>query len=196
MPGGSVAWIAQGTNPPDRLVDCTWPLSAACGCQTVRTPEEKIAKSNIPREFNKVSMPDYVVEPPDLLLVEVLEALPGRPISGERLVRPDGKISLGFYGEVYVAGLTIPRDQGEDRPPPPQVPHRRGPRPDRAGPRDDGKTTEVKPIEPKDSRPGLRGRDGVQQQDLLRPGRRRARPGSCRSPATRRCSTRSTTPAA
>ena len=51
-------------------------------------------------------MPDYVVEPPDLLLVEVLEALPGRPISGERLVRPDGKISLGFYGEVYVAGLT------------------------------------------------------------------------------------------
>ena len=46
-------------------------------------------------------------EPPDLLLVEVLEALPGRPISGERLVRPDGKITLGFYGEVYVAGLTI-----------------------------------------------------------------------------------------
>ena len=49
----------------------------------------------------------YIVEPPDLIVVEVLEALPGRPISGERLVRPDGKISLGFYGEVYVAGLTI-----------------------------------------------------------------------------------------
>ena len=49
-----------------------------------------------------------MVEPPDLLLVEVLEALPGRPISGERLVRPDGKISLGFYGDVYVAGLTVP----------------------------------------------------------------------------------------
>jgi polysaccharide export outer membrane protein len=78
----------------------------SAGCQTVKTPEEDIAKSNIPREFTKVSMPDYIVEPPDLLLVEVLEALPGRPISGERLVRPDGKISLGFYGEVYVAGLT------------------------------------------------------------------------------------------
>jgi polysaccharide biosynthesis/export protein len=51
---------------------------------------------------------NYVIEPPDLLIVEVLEALPGRPISGERLVRPDGKISLGFYGEIYVAGLTIP----------------------------------------------------------------------------------------
>ena len=83
-------------------------LCAACGCQTVRTPEEKIASSNIPREFQKVTMPDYVVEPPDMLIVEVLEALPGRPISGERLVRPDGEISLGFYGEVYVAGLTIP----------------------------------------------------------------------------------------
>jgi polysaccharide biosynthesis/export protein len=83
-------------------------VCAVCGCQTVKTPEEKIANGNIPREFAKVSMPDYVVEPPDLLLVEVLEAAPGRPISGERLVRPDGKVSLGFYGEVYVAGLTMP----------------------------------------------------------------------------------------
>lgn len=78
----------------------------ASGCQTVRTPEESIAKANLPREFTKVSMPEYAVEPPDLLLVEVLEALPGRPITGERLVRPDGKISLGFYGEVFVAGLS------------------------------------------------------------------------------------------
>jgi polysaccharide biosynthesis/export protein len=43
-----------------------------------------------------------------MVLVEVLEALPGRPISGERLVRPDGKISLGFYGDVEIAGLTLP----------------------------------------------------------------------------------------
>lgn len=81
-------------------------LLLAGGCQTVKTSEEKIAKSNIPKEFSKVSMPEYVVEPPDLIIVEVLEALPGRPISGERLVKPDGKISLGFYGEVFVAGLT------------------------------------------------------------------------------------------
>ena len=78
-----------------------------CGCQTVKTPEEQIAKSNIPREFNKVSLPEYVVEPPDIIVVEVLEPLVGRPITGEHLVRPDGKISLGFYGEVYVAGLTV-----------------------------------------------------------------------------------------
>ncbi len=49
----------------------------------------------------------HMIEPPDLVLVEVLEALPGRPISGERLVRPDGTISLGFYGDVEVAGLTV-----------------------------------------------------------------------------------------
>ncbi len=73
-------------------------------------------------------MPDYIVEPPDMLIVEVLETLPGRPISGERLVRPDGRISLGFYGEVYVAGLTIARGEGEDRPPPAEVHQRRDPR--------------------------------------------------------------------
>jgi len=78
-----------------------------CGCQTVRTPEETIADSDIPRELSKTTLPPYVIEPPDIVLVEVLEALPGRPIQGERLVRPDGTISLGFYGDVYVAGLTI-----------------------------------------------------------------------------------------
>ncbi len=82
-------------------------VAGSCGCQTVKTPEERIAKSNIPKEFTKVTMPDYVVEPPDLILVEVLEAYPGRPITGERLVRPDGKISLQWYGDVYVAGLTV-----------------------------------------------------------------------------------------
>lgn len=99
----------------DRLHDARrwrgwlWPLAvlAACtGCQTVRTPEEQIAASNIASELSKMSMPEYVIEPPDLIVVEVLEALPGRPITGERLVRPDGTISLDFYGKVYVAGLT------------------------------------------------------------------------------------------
>jgi hypothetical protein len=43
---------------------------------------------------------------PDIVAVEVRPALPGRPISGKRLVRPDGSISLGYYGMVPVAGLT------------------------------------------------------------------------------------------
>lgn len=99
------------TRKRHRQLGCLLLLAAAMassGCQTVRTPEEKIAAANVPDEFTKVSMPAHVVEPPDLLIVEVLETLPGRPISGERLVRPDGMVSLGFYGEVYVAGLTLP----------------------------------------------------------------------------------------
>src|SRR5215210_7409559 len=91
------------------------PLAAllVCGCQTVKTPEEKIAKSNLPRELTKTSLPDYVVEPPDKIWVEVLEALPGRPITGERLVRPDGKISLDFYRDVYLA-VPTPRESNEE----------------------------------------------------------------------------------
>ena len=150
-------------------------LCAVCGCQTVKTPEEKIASGNIPREFQKVSMPDYVLEPPDLVIVEVLDALPGRPISGERLVRPDGKISLGFYGDVYVAGLTMPEVKEKI------VLHLRKYLTDDSlglvvmdetgNPEIDPKTGKPKMIEPKDSDDGLRRRHGLQQQELLRPGR-------------------------
>ena len=64
-----------------------------------------------PHEGAMIDLP-LVVEPPDLVIIEVLEALPGRPISGERLVRPDGNINLGFYGEIHVRGLTLAPDQG------------------------------------------------------------------------------------
>ena len=121
-------------------------------------------------------MPDYVLEPPDLLIVEVLEALPGRPISGERLVRPDGKISLGFYGDVYVAGLTMPEVKEKI------VLHLRKYLTDEAlGLVDDRRETGEPEIDPKTKtaeadraqglRHGLRRRDGLQQQELLRPGR-------------------------
>lgn len=80
---------------------------AFTGCQTVRTDENKIAKSGIPTEFKKMNMPPYTVEPPDILNIEVLQALAGRPITGEYLVRPDGTVNLGWYGDVYVSGLTL-----------------------------------------------------------------------------------------
>ncbi len=69
-------------------------------------PLPSIPDNPPPHERAMISLP-HVVEPPDLIMVEVLEALPGRPISGERLVRPDGKISLGFYGDLDVRGLTL-----------------------------------------------------------------------------------------
>jgi RNA polymerase sigma factor (sigma-70 family) len=72
----------------------------------VAQPEHRIEtkrEASGPRKFG----PAHVVEPPDLVIVEVLDALPGRPISGERLVRPDGSISLGFYGDLQIGGLTL-----------------------------------------------------------------------------------------
>ena len=90
-----------------RMALASLAMWALVGCQTVKIPEDQIAKTNLPRELNKSSHPDYVVEPPDLIQIEVLEPLPGRPIQSERLVRPDGTITLGFYGDVYVSGLTL-----------------------------------------------------------------------------------------
>jgi RNA polymerase sigma factor (sigma-70 family) len=74
--------------------------------QELQPDARKKAEQPKPK-VGKQAPPDYIVEAPDLLVVEVLDALPGRPITGERLVRPDGRISLGFYGDVYVAGLTL-----------------------------------------------------------------------------------------
>ncbi len=79
-------------------------VAAGAGVRARQPAQE--APAALPRERTKVLMPSYVVEPPDMIIVEVLQALQGRPISGERLVRPDGTISLSFYGEVHVAGLT------------------------------------------------------------------------------------------
>src|SRR5581483_5539417 len=59
----------------------------------------------IERQLQAPSSEPYKVRPGDTLVIEVLEALPGRPISGERIVRPDGTISLGFYGDLAVVGL-------------------------------------------------------------------------------------------
>jgi polysaccharide export outer membrane protein len=61
----------------------------------------------LPRELHKVTLPAYVIEPPDILLVESNLGLKDQPIRGQHLVRPDGTINLGIYGSVYVAGMTL-----------------------------------------------------------------------------------------
>jgi polysaccharide biosynthesis/export protein len=72
-----------------------------------------------PSELNKVSLPPYVVEAPDILLIEVYtppdEAKAERgplplypqPIGGQHLIQIDGTISLGIWGRVPVHGLTV-----------------------------------------------------------------------------------------
>lgn len=66
----------------------------------------------VPREQAKVTMPPYIIEPPDILLVESTQQLRDQPIRGQHLVRPDGYIGLGIYGSVFVAGLTL--EQAKD----------------------------------------------------------------------------------
>jgi polysaccharide export outer membrane protein len=61
----------------------------------------------VPRELNKMSLPPYTVEPPDILLVQSTRELPNQPLRGQHLVRPDGTINLGIYGSVYVTGMTL-----------------------------------------------------------------------------------------
>jgi polysaccharide export outer membrane protein len=69
----------------------------------VGNPDDK----PIPRELAEVSLPPYVIDPPDILLVESTQNLPDQAIRGTHLVRPDGTIGLGIYGSVKVAGLTL-----------------------------------------------------------------------------------------
>jgi polysaccharide export outer membrane protein len=114
------------TSPPAGTVATTRPVSYVPGPNPLTSAAMNIkAKINdfhtadaikyappvphgVPREFEKRSLPPYIIEPPDVLLVESTAALKDQqPIRGQHLVRPDGTISLGVYGEVYVAGLTI-----------------------------------------------------------------------------------------
>jgi polysaccharide biosynthesis/export protein len=75
-----------------------------------------------PTELSKVTLPPYVVEPPDVLLIEVYAdsldvtkppvALWPQSISGQHLVRVDGTVGLGVWGSVPLAGLSL--DQAAD----------------------------------------------------------------------------------
>ncbi len=101
---------------PDDKPDRAWKANAAFVAgleaampkiESIRPfPAFEIPDNPPPHEGAMIDIP-YVVQPPDIITVEVLEALAGRPITGERIVRPDGTISLGFYGEIKVRGLSL-----------------------------------------------------------------------------------------
>ncbi|HEY7313480.1 MAG TPA: polysaccharide biosynthesis/export family protein [Gemmataceae bacterium] len=87
----------------------------------------------IPRELRMTTLPPYVIEPPDILIiratnivpkppyriqpldalyVQASDTLPDLPISGAYGIEPDGKINLGLaYGTVRVAEMTIEEAQ-------------------------------------------------------------------------------------
>jgi polysaccharide export outer membrane protein len=55
-----------------------------------------------------VPLPPYHIEPLDILAIQVTDTLPGEDIRGLYTVEPEGMVNLGFsYGAVRVVGMTI-----------------------------------------------------------------------------------------
>jgi polysaccharide export outer membrane protein len=81
-------------------------LLSVTGCAHHHHGTVIVPATDAPSELRKVLLPPYIIEPPDILVVEAIPTL-DQPVAGQHLVRPDGTISLGVYGSVPVAGLTI-----------------------------------------------------------------------------------------
>lgn len=122
---GRIFWLAS------------WSLIlAATGCSATTTDHESgvIARLppvaySMPRELAKTVLPAYVIEPPDILSIETVHAvprapyglkvldvlsirclgsLPEAPIGGVYPIEPGGGVNLGVpYGSVRVMGLTV-----------------------------------------------------------------------------------------
>jgi len=71
-----------------------------------RVPDRGYIDPEQARELDKVTMPRYVVEPPDELEVSIKPAPPDWNLSTVT-VQQDGMIDLGFAGDVFVVGLTL-----------------------------------------------------------------------------------------
>ncbi|MDR3635272.1 MAG: polysaccharide biosynthesis/export family protein [Isosphaeraceae bacterium] len=74
--------------------------------QAKKIPQLGVIDPHQSRELQMVSMPPYVVEPPDELEVSVKPTYPDLSVTSLP-VQMDGNIDLGFVGDVYVAGLTL-----------------------------------------------------------------------------------------
>ncbi|QDT14196.1 polysaccharide biosynthesis/export family protein [Alienimonas californiensis] len=149
--------VARRTSPLLILTAATTSV-ALTGCASIaerRGEAFMAASSHIPRELTKVSLPEYRVAPPDILLIEAVSNIRqptaplrvgeivavqlGNPeplappdpeagpleaqyqiqlesqykfVDGEYLIQPDGALDLGpVYGRVAVAGLTVDEAQ-------------------------------------------------------------------------------------
>lgn len=108
-------------------------VSSSGGCQLIypgRLPDgpKPRVPMEMPREQAKVTLPDYIIEPPDILTIEAISLVPkapyklrvfdvvsieasglteDAPLSGEFTIQPNGTIQLGHtYGTIQAAGHT------------------------------------------------------------------------------------------
>lgn len=106
---------------------------ASSGCRAIypgRQPDGPVpcVPPDIPREHAKVTLPDYLIEPPDILRIEAINLVPKTPyalrafdvlsvataglpetelIDGQYAIQPDGTVQLGHsIGSIHAAGLT------------------------------------------------------------------------------------------
>jgi polysaccharide export outer membrane protein len=106
-------------------------LAATVGCALAPQSRPIPLEPAVPvaRELDKVSLPRYIIEPPDILLIDALRVVPKAPfriqpldilyievegtyeeapIRGPYAVEPGGAVDLGSaYGKVQVAPLTL-----------------------------------------------------------------------------------------
>ncbi|HEV3256409.1 MAG TPA: polysaccharide biosynthesis/export family protein, partial [Gemmataceae bacterium] len=105
--------------PPPRTLSNAPPASpgpAVNGSPMLAEPGHPLPSPGCPpatHECARGPLQAYIIEPPDVLLVESSQKLlPDQPrVAGQHLVRPDGTIGLGIYGSVYVAGMTLEQAQ-------------------------------------------------------------------------------------
>ena len=109
-------------------------VAASSGCRVVYPGTRaggapSCVPPSVPRELSKVILPDYIIEPPDVLEIQAIRMLPKSPyklepldvvavaatellpeqqITGEYVIQPNGTIHLGFeLGSIQAAGLTV-----------------------------------------------------------------------------------------
>jgi polysaccharide biosynthesis/export protein len=61
----------------------------------------------LPRELQMSVIPDYYIQPGDVLLIEPTAFDTPIRIPADQTVLPDGTVDLGKYGRIVVAGLTV-----------------------------------------------------------------------------------------
>lgn len=79
---------------------------SGCGVMGKHRPQPGVVNPHQPRELEMVSMPPYVIEPPDELEISIRPSSIELPLT-TATVQADGVVNLGFLGDVYLAGLTL-----------------------------------------------------------------------------------------
>jgi polysaccharide biosynthesis/export protein len=113
---------------------CGWlaVLLLCTGCHSLRKhplPPPVLQPADVPRELCKATIPEYIIEPPDVLTIDAIRLLPRQPYQLQPLdtlavqindntgapifettaaIDPSGRLPLGpLFGSVAVSGLTV-----------------------------------------------------------------------------------------